>query len=227
MIQYFHPLTLQFEKFSNPGKAIQMKKYMKNLFEYYGIAAPVRQDISRQFISQYGLAPSEELEFIIDELWNLPEREYQYFGMELAARYIKKSSIHDIHLYEKMIAGKSWWDTVDFIAAKLVGAWLQKFPDQIPVYTQKWIESGNIWLQRTALLFQLKYKHRTDPGLLEKIILQLNTDQEFFIRKAIGWILREYSKTNPAWVTEFIQTHPLSVLSKREGLKIINKSIFV
>jgi 3-methyladenine DNA glycosylase AlkD len=120
-----------------------------------------------------------------------------------------------------MITNKSWWDTVDFIATKLVGTYLVLYPCERKNYVNKWINSGNIWLQRTAILFQLKYKEQTDFELLTYIIRQLNHTDEFFINKAIGWALREYSKTNPVKVKEFIDSVQLSNLSIKEGSKYL------
>ena len=105
-----------------------------------------------------------------------------------------------------MILNKSWWDTVDYIASNLVGVHFQKYPDLMYPVTEKWMNSGNIWLQRTSLLFQLKYKKKTDVMLMTNYIQQLQGSKEFFINKAIGWILREYSKTDGDWVRDYVET---------------------
>ena len=117
-------------------------------------------------------------------------------------------------------------DTVDFLASNMVGMHFKRFPNLIPEYTSKWMASGNIWLQRTCLLYQLKYKENTNTSLLYSWIHSLMDSKEFFIQKAIGWILREYSKTAPAEVIDFIHNTNLKPLSKREGLKWMkNKGI--
>ncbi|MFT6151359.1 MAG: 3-methyladenine DNA glycosylase AlkD [Flavobacteriales bacterium] len=121
-----------------------------------------------------------------------------------------------------MITNKSWWDTVDLITTNLVGNYFKLFPEQIIPITKIWMESDNIWLQRTCLIFQLKYKEEIDTDLLTDYILQLKDTKEFFINKAIGWILREYTRTNPEWVIDFVNKHELSNLSKREALKLIS-----
>jgi 3-methyladenine DNA glycosylase AlkD len=159
---------------------------------------------------------------LIKELWKKPEREYQYFAQELAFKYIYQPNTEDIDWYEYMVVRKSWWDTVDFIANKLMGKYFKAFPDQRKVYVQKWLDSDNIWLQRSALLFQLKYKKDLDRDLLAFTIKTLLPTKEFFINKAIGWVLREYSRTNPNWVLEFVNKTPLNPLSRREALKLIN-----
>ncbi|MCK5077528.1 MAG: DNA alkylation repair protein, partial [Calditrichia bacterium] len=114
---------------------------------------------------------------------------------------------------------KSWWDTVDFIATNLVGPLFEKYSELIIPYTKKWMDSGNIWLQRTSILFQLKYKEKTDFKLIIGFIQQCSSSNEFFIQKAIGWILREYSKTDASTVIEFVKNNKLAPLSEREALK--------
>ena len=159
---------------------------------------------------------------ITEELWAKSQREFHYFAIDLNRRYIKKIEFEDIHLFEKMIVNNSWWDTVDFIANKLIGTYFKTFPELRIPYTQKWIASNNIWLQRSALLFQLKYKNDIDTNLLSSTINVLLGSKEFFINKAIGWILREYSRTNPSWVLDFVSKTDLSNLSKKEALRLIN-----
>lgn len=122
-----------------------------------------------------------------------------------------------------MITHKSWWDTIDFIASNLVGAYFKHFPEVKVNTIKKWLASENIWKQRTALLFQLKYKDQLDTSLLKYIIISLLGSDEFFINKAIGWILREYSKTNPEWVLSFTAENKLDKLSQREALKWLNR----
>jgi len=122
-----------------------------------------------------------------------------------------------------MICQKSWWDTVDLIATNLVGKLFQKFPELILYYITKWATSENLWLQRTTLLFQIKYKDKTDAALLFKLIESFAGHPDFFIRKAIGWALREYSRTDPQLVAEFVKNHQLSSLSTKEAVKLLKK----
>ena len=212
-------LTGKFSAAANPEKGRQMSKYMKNLFEYYGIQATQRRELSRSFIQEEGIPHKNELFGTVKKLWSLPQREYQYFGMELAAKFNKKPEVSDIEIFEWMILHKSWWDTVDFIASNLVGNYFQIYNDKTYKIMEYWLASGNMWLQRTSLIFQLKYKEYTDTDLLSRQINALNHSKEFFINKAIGWALREYSKTNPDWVRQFVAQTELSTLSKREALK--------
>lgn len=120
-----------------------------------------------------------------------------------------------------MITHQSWWDTVDFIATKLLGAYFKTYPEEKEKYVNKWLKSNNIWLQRSALLFQLKYKTDLDTVLLSCTITSLLGSKEFFINKAIGWVLREYSKSNPEWVIDFVNENHLTALSKREALRLV------
>ena len=164
----------------------------------------------------------DEAPEIIAQLWSQPQRELQYFAMELLLKYSKASPPGWIGLYEELILKKSWWDTVDGIAAWNVGDNFQKYSDQISVYANKWMDSENIWLQRTCLIFQLRYKLKTDFELMKSFIIPLSSSKEFFIRKAIGWALRQYSKFNPEIVKNFVSQQPMSNLSKREATKLMS-----
>jgi len=224
MKTYIAELKKVFEENANPQNAEGQKAYMKNHFDFLGLSSPVRRELQKPFMVQKYLPDKEEMKQIVQQLWQEPYREYQYFAQELAQKYIKQPDIGDIDLYEYMIKHKSWWDTVDFIAAKLVGPYFKAFPERRKEIIESWLKSNNIWLQRSALLFQLKYKEKTDTDFLSYIIQTLLGSDEFFINKAIGWILREYAKTNPEWVRKFVaETPELDKLSKKEALRIINK----
>ena len=220
---YLKPLIIAYEGNANIENAIPMKKYMRNKFEFYGIKSPERKSIYAQFKKSNGLIPQSEKKEIIRWCWEADQREYQMFAMEFLGRSSKKESEDIINLYEYMIVTKSWWDTVDYIASNLVGIYFQKFPDKILPVTSKWMESENIWLQRTCLLFQLKYKNNLNTTLLDSFISKTKDSNEFFIQKAIGWILREYSKTNPYFVKDYIKENQIANLSRREGMLYIKK----
>jgi 3-methyladenine DNA glycosylase AlkD len=222
---YLFPLKEAFEKNANPENAIHMKAYMKGKFEYFGIKSPERKEIVKGFLKTYGLPEVNKISDIVKESWDYPQREFQYFAMNLSEKYVKKSDTEIISLFEFMIAYKQWWDTIDYIASNLVGELFIKFPEMIIPYTKKWMDSGDMWFQRTAILFQLKYKKNTDLDLLFDYISQLYGSKEFFINKAIGWILREYSKTDPETVKLFVANNAdsLANLSKREALKWLER----
>ena len=185
---------------------------------------PTRREIQKPFLIKDHLPPNENLGLLVRTLWNKPEREYHYFTQELVQKYTKQFKIGDIVLLEYLIGKNSWWDTVDFIATKLIKAYFKKFPNQRDVYIEKWLSSDNIWMQRSCLIFQLMEKEKTDVTLLKHVITSLLGSQEFFINKAIGWALRDYSKTNPEWVIQFVESTNLHPLSKREALKLMYRS---
>lgn len=214
-----------FQNNSNSENALPMKAYMRNQFEFFGIKSMPRRELSVAYLKSKPLPEADELKKMVKELWKLPERELQYFAIELLIKSKKQwtSSDADFHLY--LITHKSWWDTVDFLAGHIVGPWFKLYPGQIKPVTGSWNRSENIWLQRMSLLFQLKYKKETDTVLLTKYIQHLSRSKEFFVQKAIGWVLREYSKTNPAWVKKFLKENELMPLSKREAMKVMERKI--
>ncbi|MEZ7901603.1 MAG: DNA alkylation repair protein [Flavobacteriales bacterium] len=215
-------LETDFRQQADRNIAVNQEAYLQNQFELYGLPTPLRKEIQKPFLLKENLPNKKELPHIITELWSKPQREFQYFAIDLNRKYLKKIEFQDIELFELMITNKSWWDTVDLIATNLVGAYFKLFPEQIIPVTKKWMNSDNMWLQRTCLIFQLKYKEEIDTDLLTDYILQLKDTKEFFINKAIGWILREYTRKNPEWVIDFVNKYELSNLSKREALKLIN-----
>jgi len=222
--QYLLPLSVILKSLEDKERAQQAKQYLRNQFEFFGIMATQRREAYKLFFKEYKLPEAAIFPDIIHELWNLPEREYQYFGMELLEKFVKKSGKEIIAEIEFTVTNKSWWDTIDMIATHCAGDYFKKFPDEILPITKKWMDSENFWLQRTALLFQLKYKKNTDTSLFEEYIPRLLSSNEFFIQKAIGWVLREYSKTNAQYVIKFIENHQLKPLSQREAMKWINKN---
>ena len=221
MIEFINTLEIEFEKHKNAKIALEQKAYMRHQFQFYGLKATVRREIQKPFFIKEYLPQKSEIEHIIKTLWEKPEREYQHFAQELAFKYVKQLELKDINLFEFMVTNKSWWDTVDFIANKLMGEYFKTFPNQKEKYVTKWLKSDNMWLQRSALLFQLKYKNKIDTVLLSSTINSLLNSKEFFINKAIGWVLREYSRTNPNWVIEFVNNTELSTLSKKEALRLL------
>ena len=216
---YWQELYADFQQNADAEKAKWGKAYLRNQFEIFGLTGPVRSGLIRDFIHKYDLPTLGQTAEIIRNAWEMPEREMQYAGMEVLFRQRKKSSAESIGLYEWMIIHKSWWDTVDYIAPNLVGNLFITFPELRDETIENWMKSGNFWLQRSCLLFQLKYKTKTDSALLFWLCTQLAGEKEFFIRKAIGWSLREYAKTHPEAVKSFVERTDLSGLSRREALK--------
>ncbi|RAK06352.1 DNA-7-methylguanine glycosylase [Halanaerobium saccharolyticum] len=222
--EYLEQIRSSLTSQADPEKAEAMASYMRDQFPFYGLRAAERRKILRKYMRQENRPGYTQLETVIKKLWQLPEREFQYFAQELILKYQNEYTEDIISLFEYMITHKSWWDTVDHIAKKLVGEYFKIFPHKRDQKIKSWLDSDNIWLQRTALLFQLGYKEETDAQLLFDIIEELKEIDEFFIQKAIGWALREYSKTEPIAVVKFANTHQLSTLSEREALKVVRKN---
>ena len=219
MNEYVKPLIVLFEEHADPETAVPMARYLRDQFECLGIKTPQRSALVKQFLGEYGLPPVEELEDIMRQLWALPQREYQYTAIGLMDRMKRKMTPEHIPLLEYLIVTKSWWDTVDGLAANQVGGVLEHNPESREGTIGGWRYSDNFWLRRTTLLFQLRYKDKTDEALLFALINDNLGSKEFFINKAIGWALREYSKTNPQAVVDFVEKTPLVPLSEREALK--------
>lgn len=221
--EYITELRSSFELNRNDSIAIQQKAYLKNRFEHFGLKSPERRELSKPFLQKAFLPSKEEAFQIVETLWKDDYRDFQYFSMDLLLKYKKTFTPDDIPFFEELIINKSWWDTVDLIATNMVGQALKNHPDLQKEFSEKWLNSNNMWLQRTAILFQLKYKEDLDTDLLAQNITHMVGSKEFFINKAIGWVLREYSKTHPEWVIDFIEKTPLHSLSRKEGLKHLNK----
>ena len=200
-----------------------MKRYMKDKFEFFGIKSVERKKLTKKFLAFHGIPSEEGYEEVIREMWGLPQRELQYAALNILERLVKKWIPVEIKLLEHLIVTKSWWDTVDWLATRIVGVRFRQNPELISSTHSRWIKSENIWLQRVCILFQLKYKQETDEKLLFSTIQELSESDEFFIQKAIGWALREQSKTDPAVVQKFIDENELAPLSRREALKVIRK----
>lgn len=222
MNNYLNPLVNKFKENKNASTATGQKKYMKNKFEFLGLKTPLRKEILKEHLKTYGKPAKSDMNDYVKTLWNLTEREFQYTAVNLYEKVAKQFTEDDIQIIEYMIEHKSWWDSVDIII-RLNKIYFQKFPELIPVHTERWINSDNFWFQRSALLFQLNFREKIDKELMFRYILKVKDSKEFFIQKAIGWVLRQYSKFNPEDVIEFVGKTELAPLSRREALKIINK----
>lgn len=221
MHAYIKPVLDQYALQANATNAAGAKAYMKNQFEFFGIKTPERRMITKEYMKKMGLQPATELNEIVRELWSLEQRECQYFAIELINYHQPLWKQDIIELIEYCLTHKSWWDTVDSLSSECTGPYFSLFPQQISTVTLQWNTADNIWLQRSSLLYQKNYRSKTDTALLAKYILQLAPSQEFFIKKAIGYILREYARTDKEWVVEFVKRNTLSMLSRKEALKHI------
>ncbi|MGE8078633.1 DNA alkylation repair protein [Peribacillus loiseleuriae] len=195
------------------------KKYMRNQFDFLGIRTPIRRNLTKQFLKEYGLPSKEELETVILTLWEKPEREYQKAALDILEKTKKNLTPDDMPWLVSLLKSKSWWDTIDVLSPHIMGYIFLHYPHLIPLYPDQWIEDDYIWLQRSAILYQLYYKEHVNENRLYDYILRQAHSNEFFVQKAIGWVLREYAKTNASSVQLFVSQNQLKPLSKREALK--------
>jgi 3-methyladenine DNA glycosylase AlkD len=202
--------------------ALPMAKYMKDLFPFYGIKTDERRAILKSVCKKHQTEIKSNIRAIGWELFLKKERELQYCGIEIIMKSLKNNYIiEDIVWIEKLLITNSWWDSVDTISKYILGSYLKQFPTEIATVVQRFSNAENIWLNRSVILFQLGYKSTTDFNLLQSLCLKHSHSNEFFIRKAIGWALREYAKTDPDAVRKFVLQTNLKPLSKKEALKNI------
>ena len=211
-------LTESFAAARDPDRAPAMRAYMRDQFPFLGIAAPAQQSLVRAALKGLPAPTEDELTTIALACWERPEREYQYAACFVLRRYVKRCSAGFLPTARTLITTKSWWDTVDALAAHTVGPLVAAHPALVTVMDE-WIVDDNLWVARTALLHQLRYGAATDEERLFAYCTRQAGHPDFFIRKAIGWALREYARTNPDAVRDFVARIPLSPLSTREALK--------
>lgn len=212
-------LVKELKTVANPDDAAAMKAYMKNKFEFLGVKTQARRKLAKAFFKQ-------QTDSVIDwdfisESWSNPYRELQYAALDYLESRKKLLIPSDLPRLKKLAQTKSWWDTIDFLD-RLVGLIIAQFPETKEIILS-WSCDEDIWLRRLAIDHQLLRKEEMDTGLLEKILVNNLGQTEFFINKAIGWVLRDYSKTNPDWVRDFIERHQaeMAALSIREGSKYL------
>ena len=204
---------------ANSEKAQQMTKYMRNQFPFFGIPAPERKKIFQAYMKTIN-SKAVDWDFV-EDAWEKEQREWQYIAVDYLIKLKKQLTITDIPRLKKLITTKSWWDTVDGLD-ELLGYLALQNPE-VEKLLLEWSQDENIWVRRVAINHQLLRKNQTNTLLLEQILRNNLNDTEFFINKAIGWSLRDYSKTNPEWVRKFIKTHKeqMAPLSIREASKYI------
>ena len=219
--QYIELVTNHFAREADPLRAEKQMAYMRNQFEYLGLGATKWYPMAKKIFIEHGMYTGKQLKEFVEGCYDQPYREVLYVGIEMMQRMLKYQNKSFIKILDKCITTHSWWDTVDWLS-KLVGYHFEKYPELQHEYAYKWIESDNMWLQRTAILHQLFYKEQTNEKLLFDLIKRKASDNEFFIRKACGWALRQYSKTNPKAVKQFVKSNKLSPLTEKEALRLIN-----
>lgn len=216
---FWQPLQNMLEQYADADRAAQMSKYMRNQFTYYGIDAKTIKNATSVFNKLQQDTSSLKLQARIDWTWQQPQREWQYIGQQQLYRWRKEIGEQDHTWLTDLSLTKSWWDSIDFLASNVWGYYFQAFPHMREQLIPQWIRGNQMWLKRIAILFQLKYKAKTDLDWLLYAIEPLKEEKEFFIRKAIGWALRQYAKTDADWVRRYVSGANLSGLSEREALK--------
>jgi len=221
-MSFVKDLEKAFQENGNAGNAVAMEDYMKNHFSFYGIKTEKRRLIFKAILKRHQIEVAENTRNIAVELFSKKQRELHYCSIEILIKGLKKKySKEDISLIEFLIETNSWWDSVDVISKYILGEYLMQFPEETEKVIQKFSDSENLWLNRSAILFQLGYKQETNADLLFSLCQKHSDSNEFFIRKAIGWALREYAKTNAPAVIRFVEVNNLKPLSKKEALKNI------
>jgi len=202
--------------------ANKQAQYMRNQFPFYGLMKEKQDKYWTEYQLENGKINAEDVIEFCKFCIQYSEREIWYIGLKMLIKHKKKLKAEDLSFVQKLIVKGNWWDIVDGAASHLVGTLVQNYPS-LAIEVNQWIDSDNFWLRRTAIIYQLSYKKKTNENTLYTHILKTCHESEFFIRKAIGWALREYSKHNPESVRNFIAIHrdKLSPLSIREGSKYI------
>lgn len=216
----FNKLYEEMIQHKNEEQAQRMSKYMLNKFEYIGIKTPERRKIFKNFFSEYKNEEKIDWEFV-NKCWENKYREFQYVAADYLKNMKDKLTINDIPKFKRLILEKSWWDTIDNLDMT-IGALALK-DSNVNKILLEWSLDENIWLRRIAIDHQLLRKEKTNTELLEKILKNNLGQAEFFINKAIGWALRNYSKTNPERVKNFIEENKenMAKLSIKEASKYL------
>lgn len=209
---------------ANPDDAGPMQAYMKSEQPFYGVTRPNRQPVVRA-MRAYPPHDQPDWQRRILALWNLPHREERYMALDYMTLWRQYHKPAALPLCKRLAQEGAWWDLADWVAGRVVSPILLAHRDQTRPIMEVWIEDENMWVRRMAILSQLKHKDRTDVKQLFDFCLQRADEEEFFIRKAVGWALRDYSWTNPDGVRDFLADHgeELSPLSRREAGKHLAK----
>jgi 3-methyladenine DNA glycosylase AlkD len=221
-MSFSNELEKAFNENSNTENAVAMSKYMRTIFPFFGIKTVERRLILKKIWKANQQEVSQNSRQIALELFQKQQREFHYCAVEILIQELNRKYIkEDIQLIEKLIITNSWWDSVDFLAKYLLGNYLLQFPEETDSVILKFSSSENMWLNRSAILFQLGYKEKTNFDVLKFVCEKHKMSTEFFIQKAIGWALREYAKTNLEAVRNFVTSSNLKKLSEKEALKSI------
>ncbi len=215
----------ELETRADPRRAAAMAAYMKTSMPFYGVPKPEREQIRREIKTRFIPLNRSDYERAVLGLWKLPHREEKYFAIDVARTWRDFIVPESLPLYRRMIHEGAWWDTVDEVAAHLVGAVLLRHRQATALLMDRWIEDAHLWIRRAAIISQLTHKDKTDHARLFRYSLAQAAEKDFFIRKAIGWALRQYAYTAPDRVCAFItkNRHRLSPLTYREASRVLIK----
>ena len=208
---------------ANPEKAVGMQGYMKTEMPFYGVQKPGRTEILQRLVKSFSPADRQQYEDLVLGLWDLPHREEKYLAIAFARQFADFVTTESLPLYRRLIVEGAWWDFVDEVAVKLIGRLVLDDPAGAWPVVETWIDDEVMWLRRAAIICQIGAKENTDLERLLRFCSERASEKEFFIRKAIGWALREHAKTDPEAVAAFATGNRdrLSTLSYREATKHI------
>ena len=223
MIDIVQELIDLLTKKSDPSRALEMAAYMKNRFVFLGVSAPDRRAIQNEWMKKYSSELQSNFRTIVLELYEQDYRELHQAGIDVFIKFSKGKMVeNDSELIRHLLVTHSWWDNVDTVSKWILGGFSKQFPTKIQEVVEAHSADENMWLNRSAILFQLGYKEKTNFELLKALCIQHKHSNEFFIQKAIGWALREYSKVDGQAVLNFVNSANLKPLSQREAIRLIN-----
>ena len=224
MIELVEDLRKRFQVLGDKNQAVKMAAYMKNIAPFFGVSSVPRKTIFREWKETLPKDQSyDERWELVFLLWEQEEREFQYVAVDWVNSWNKKKiQKEDLKNLQLIIKSKSWWDTVDLLASNFLSNFIIKFPELTMEIIENWSDTSDFWLHRSTLIFQLKYKQKTNLVLLSNQISRFKSNKEFFIQKAIGWSLREVSKWNPEWVKNEVEIQELTGLANREASKYLS-----
>ena len=208
---------------ANPEKAVGMQAYMKTDMPFYGVQKPARTEVLRQLKKEF--APSDHGEYleIVSSLWDLPHREEKYLSQGVATAFPRYVIPASLPMYHRFIVEGAWWDFVDETATHMIRELVLGHPQEMWPVVDEWNDAADMWLRRTSIICQVGARERTDTERLFRYCTARLGEKEFFIRKAIGWALRDYARTDPVAVASYVSEHgeEMSGLSRREATKHI------
>jgi 3-methyladenine DNA glycosylase AlkD len=208
---------------ADPVAAEAMQKYMKSPMPFRGVAKPARRKLLRVAVAEHPVSDEWALRGAATALWDGAEfREERYLAISLVdiPRHARLVDPSWVPVFQHWVVSGSWWDFTDEIASRRIGPLLRSHPGELTPVIKGWITDPDRWLRRTSVICQLGAGPDTDLALLTEAIEANATDTDFFLRKGIGWALRQYARTDPEWVRTFVAAHPrLSPLTRREALK--------